>query len=167
MPNKTISPDIRQKLQKIKPARVSLGLTQDMLGRILGATQSTIALWETERSLPKPEHLERIDLWLRAEELKPHAVDTQKEIREHCQQLKHLLNLLEFHLRYFQNEKLEAREAYRQELDVYDVGYLTSLLEMLFDETKFQHWKVFTTHQFEGFRRRKHGRKGEDKSESG
>lgn len=156
-----------EQLERLKATRLSQGLSQEALAAILKVGQTTLSCWERGTVSPKPEHQDRIDFWLRAVETKTHGVDTLKEAQDHCQQLKHLLNLLEFHLRYFQNDSPEARDAYRRELDVYDVGYLTSLMEMLFDEGKFQRWKVFTTHRFEGFRRKERGRKGKDKGESG
>ncbi|MCL0041418.1 helix-turn-helix domain-containing protein [Dehalococcoidia bacterium] len=158
-----IPPQIREQLQQLKAKRLSEGLSQSQLGNILGAGRTTVQGWENIRKCPKPDHMQRILVWLQQVEGKAR----QREASEHCEQLKRLLNLLEFHLRYFQNELPEARETYRQELNVYDVGYLTSLLEMLFDEGKFQRWKAFTTHQFGGFRRKEHGRKGKDKGESG
>lgn len=154
--------------EKLKAARLKQGLSQEQVARILGIARPTVTRWEDGTiANPKPQHQQRISWWLQAVEVKPRGVDTLKEAQEHCGHLKHLLNLLEFHLRYFQNETPEAREAYRRELDVYDVGYLTSLLEMLFDEGRFQRWKVFTTHRFGGLRRKERARKGKDKGESG
>lgn len=86
---------------------------------------------------------------------------------ERSEQLKNLLILLELHLQYFRDGLPEAREIYRREVDVYDVGYLTSLLEMLYDEDKFRRWKIFTTHRFGGFKGRQYGRKGNQKRKGG
>lgn len=157
---------IQKQLQKLRAARLSQGLSQSELASLLGICQGTLSLWEHGKCPPTPEHQERICAWLQQVE-EPTKVDALREALEHCEQLKHLLNLLEFHLRYFQNGLPEAREAYRRELNVYDVGYLTSLVEMLLDEGKFQRWKVFTTHRFGGFRRKEHARKGKDKGKSG
>lgn len=154
-------------VQKLKAARLSERLSQVELALILGIPRATLSHWEIGRRFPTVEHQQRISSWLEQVELKPVQIDALREALEHCEQLKHLLNLLEFHLRYFQNELPEARETYRRELNVYDVGYLTSLLEMLFDEGKFQRWKVFTTHHFGGFRRKAHARKEKDKGKSG
>lgn len=159
--------NIREQLQKLKAARLNEGLSQSQLATILGVGRSTLTYWEEERKCPKPEQQQRISIWLKQIEVKLPQIDALKEATERCEQLKRLLNLLEFHLRYFQNELPEAREAYRRELNVYDVGYLTSLMEMLLDEGKFQRWKVFTTHRFGGFRRKEHARKEKDKGKSG
>lgn len=159
--------NVQEQLAKLKGAREALGLTQRLLAAILGVGQHTVSDWETGLKCPNPEHEKSISAWLQevaAKEPLPH-LEKRKEATEQCEQLKHLLNLLEFHLRYFQNGLPEAREVYRREFDVYDVGYLTSLLEMLFDEGKFQRWKVFSTHRFGGFRRKQHGGKGKDKGE--
>lgn len=164
----TIPTDVKEQLQKLGTARVAQRLSQELLASILGISQSTVAHWEAGRVCPKPQQQERIVAWLKEVEEKGPIPSLGKwgEARERCNQLKNVLNILEFHLRYFQNETPEAREAYSRELDVYDVGYLTSLMEMLFDEGKFQRWKVFTTHRFGGFRRKERGRKGKDKGES-
>lgn len=159
---------IKNHLENLRTVRLSQGLSQSELASRLGVSQSAISCWEHGRKVPpKPEHQERIRAWLNevSAGLLP-EIAKQIEAREHCEQLKNLLNILEFHLRYFQNETPEVRKAYRRVLDVYDVGYLTSLMEMLFDEGKFQRWKVFTTHRFRGFRRKERAPKGEDKGES-
>jgi len=163
-----IPSDVKEQLQKLRTARVAQGLSQELLASIFGISQSTVSTWEACRVCPKPQQQHRIIAWLKEVEgkgLTP-SLGEWVEASERCNQLKHLLNLLEFHLRYFQNETPEAREAYRREINVYDVGYLTSLMEMLFDEAKFQRWKVFTTHRFSEFRGRERGRKGKDKGES-
>lgn len=41
----------------IKKAREKAGLTQKALADKLGLVQSTIAMWETERSLPRADKL--------------------------------------------------------------------------------------------------------------
>ncbi len=156
-----------EQLEKLRAARMSQGLSQSELAATLGVNQCTISTWEQGEATPKLKYQQRISTWLQEVAGKPAEIDTLKDSLERTDQLKHLLNLLEFHLRYFRNETPEAREAYRSELNVYDVGYITSLLEMLFDEGKFQRWKVFTTHRFGGFRRKEHVRKGKDKGESG
>jgi len=167
MAQNKIPMDICQQMQKLKQTREALGLSHRLLAGILGVGHSTISYWETGRKCPNDKHQKLISAWLQEVERKEALPDLgrRREATERCDQLKHLLNLLEFHLRYFQDGLPETREVYRQELDVYDVGYLTSLLEMLFDEGKFQRWKVFTTHRFGGFRGKQHGRKGKDKGE--
>lgn len=161
----SIPAEIQEDLQKVKVLRQRRGLTTRKLGTILGTACSSISNWESGATCPTPENLARIRMWLQQAELSeaPRRLEIHREAKERSEQLKHLLNMLEFHLRYFQDGLAEARDTYRRELDVYDVGYLTSMLEMLFDEDKFQRWKVFTTHRFGGFRRKRDGGKGKDK----
>ena len=163
----TIPANVKDQLQKLRVARLAQGLSQELLASKLEISQSTVAQWESGRVCPKPQQQVRIVAWLKevSAVLGP-EIAKQIEAKEHCMQLKNLLNLLEFHLRYFKNEHPEVRETYRREFDVYDMGYLTSLIEMLFDEGKFQRWKIFTTHRFRGFRRKERAPKRKDRSES-
>ena len=56
----------------IRAARVSLGLSRDELGRILGVSGRTVSYWESGRKLPMPGKagairealgLSEVDLW--------------------------------------------------------------------------------------------------------
>ena len=67
---------------------------------------------------------------------------------------KHLLILLEDELRVFRDGTKPARDVFREELDPDDVGYISSLLNMLGDEAKFARWVRLTTNRFNFFRRK-------------
>jgi transcriptional regulator with XRE-family HTH domain len=41
----------------IKEKRIAAGLTQEVLARMLGVSQATVAMWETGKSLPRAEML--------------------------------------------------------------------------------------------------------------
>jgi hypothetical protein len=80
----------------------------------------------------------------------PPATRAERSARK----IKHLLLLLEDELRAFRDGPGEAREVVRAEMDPDDVGYISSLLNMLGDERKFVRWRELTSNRFNGFRRR-------------
>lgn len=45
------------KPEKIREFRLRVGLTQEVLGRVLQIPQSTVARWETGFSVPSAEHI--------------------------------------------------------------------------------------------------------------
>ena len=47
-------------MTKIKKSRVSIGMTQDELGKRLGVKQPTISMWETNRAQPRAELLPKL-----------------------------------------------------------------------------------------------------------
>lgn len=74
------------------------------------------------------------------------------------EKVKHLLLFLEEELMWFRDGSKEARDSFREELDPYDIGYISSLLTMLSDEDKFGRWLTLTTNRFNFFKK-----KGEQK----
>jgi transcriptional regulator with XRE-family HTH domain len=86
------------------------------------------------------------------------ALDSiHNEARKRTEKIKMLLLLLEDELKWLRDNSPASREIFRQELDLSDVGYISSLLTMLGDEEKFKRWITLTTNRFDYFRKK--GRK--------
>jgi transcriptional regulator with XRE-family HTH domain len=64
------------------------------------------------------------------------------------EKIKYLLLFLEEELRWFRDGSKEARDIFREKLDLGDIGYVSSLLTMLGDEDKFKRWLTLTTNRF-------------------
>jgi hypothetical protein len=77
-----------------------------------------------------------------------------KESQRKTEKVKHLLLFLEEELRWFRDGLKEARDLLRKELDLSDIGYISSLLTMLGDEGKFKRWLTLTTNRFNFFKKR-------------
>lgn len=76
------------------------------------------------------------------------------EAGRRSERLKALLILLHEELAWFRDGPEEIRGVFRSELDPFDVGYLSSLLTMLSDESKFKRWLAATTNRFTSFQRK-------------
>ncbi len=74
------------------------------------------------------------------------------EAKRKANRMKALLTILEEELAWFRDSPPEARETYRLELDPFDVGYVSSLLTMMFSEEKFRRWLQVTTNRFKYFK---------------
>ena len=77
-----------------------------------------------------------------------------QEAQQKTEKIKYLLLLLEDELEWFRDNSKEARDIFREELDPYDVGYISSLLTMLSDEDKFKRWLTLTTNRFNFFKKK-------------
>ena len=77
------------------------------------------------------------------------------EARRRSERLKALLILLHEELAWFRDGPEEIRGVFRSELDPFDVGYLSSLLTMLSDESRFKRWLAATTNRFASFQRKR------------
>ena len=77
------------------------------------------------------------------------SLDTiiQETLRK-TEKVKHLLLFLEEELRWFRDGSEKVRDIFRNELDINDIGYISSLLTMLCDEDKFKRWLTLTTNRF-------------------
>jgi transcriptional regulator with XRE-family HTH domain len=84
----------------------------------------------------------------------PKTLPELGEAKRRSQRLKTLLILLHEELAWFRDGPEAVRTVLRTELDPFDVGYLSSLLAMLFDEAKFRRWLVATTNRFASFQRK-------------
>ena len=83
---------------------------------------------------------------------------SKAEAKRRADRLKALLLILHDELAWFRDGPETARAVYPAELNPFDVGYLSSLLAMLGDESRFQRWLAATTNRF-GFFRKKGGRR--------
>jgi len=70
------------------------------------------------------------------------------------EKIKYLLLFLEEELRWFRDGSKEARDIFREKLDLGDIGYVSSLLTMLGDEDKFKRWLTLTTNRFNFFKKK-------------
>jgi len=76
-----------------------------------------------------------------------------REAQRRTEKVKHLLLFLEEELRWFRDGSKEARDIFREKLDMGDTGYISSLLTMLGDEDKFKRWLTLTTNRFNFFKK--------------
>jgi hypothetical protein len=76
-----------------------------------------------------------------------------QEAQQKTNKVKYLLLFLEEELRWFRDGSKEARNILREELDIGDIGYISSLLTMLGDEDKFRRWLTLTTNRFNFFKK--------------
>lgn len=84
-------------------------------------------------------------------QIPPHALSV-REARQRSERLKMVLSILADELAWFRDGPANVREVYRSQLDEFDVGYLSSLLTMLFAEDKFRRWLEVTTNRFNYFK---------------
>ncbi len=77
-----------------------------------------------------------------------------QESQRRTEKIKYLLLFLEEELRWFRDHSKEARDMLRKELDLDDIGYISSLLTMLGDEGKFKRWLTLTTNRFNFFKKK-------------
>jgi len=87
--------------------------------------------------------------------VKPVNVDTINEALRRTGKIKYILLLLEDELRWFRDKTAEERKIFRKELNISDIGYISSLITMLTDEDKFQRWLALTNTKFQYFGREK------------
>lgn len=80
------------------------------------------------------------------------------EVQARTERLRAVLILLHEELAWFRDGPEEVRRVLRSDLDAFDLGYLSSLLAMLSDESKFRRWLAVTSNRFASFQR-KGGRK--------
>jgi len=81
-----------------------------------------------------------------------------QEAQRRTEKVKYFLLFLEEELRWFRDSSKEARDIFREKLDLDDIGYISSLLTMLGEESKFIRWLTLTTNRFNFFKN-----KGESK----
>lgn len=84
----------------------------------------------------------------------PTSPPSIEEAGRRSERLKALLTLLHDELAWFRDGPEEIRAVFRSQLDPFDVGYLSSLLAMLSDESKFKRWLAVTTNRFASFRQK-------------
>jgi len=73
-----------------------------------------------------------------------------KEAINKSEIVKRLLFILNEELEYFKNGKTEERDLLRNILSGHDVGYITALLDSIFDEERFKNWLIMNTYKFSG-----------------
>lgn len=133
-------------------------LSNTELAEKLGIPYSTLSKWwyfTQGKGARKPSepHLNRIKEFLGTRG-KPELYTQIQEARHRAEKAKYLLLLLEDELKWFRDNDLRARDEFRKELDVSDIGYISSLLTMLTEEDKFKRWLALTTTRFQSFKRR-------------
>ncbi len=77
-----------------------------------------------------------------------------QEAQRKTNKVKYLLLFLEEEIRWFRDGSKEARDILREELDLSDIGYISSLLTMIGDEDKFKRWLTLTTNRFNFFKKK-------------
>ena len=105
-----------------------------------------------EGAAPPRLVLERLAVELRI--ATPKSPPSLTEARTRTERLRALLILLAEELAWFRDGPEEVRIVLRSCLDPFDLGYLSSLLAMLCDESKFRRWLAATTNRFLSFQRK-------------
>lgn len=82
MADNKIPAHVQQQLIKLKLIRQTLGLSQRVVGDILGAGQHTVSDWETSLKCPNAEHQKRLSAWLEEAIERLGAEETQQAIPE-------------------------------------------------------------------------------------
>jgi transcriptional regulator with XRE-family HTH domain len=146
------------------------GLSMKAAAALLGVPATTYYGWFKEggnKVLPSRSSIEKIQRFLGESAGESTAPSDPREshraalpvgragsARETARRVKELLILLENELSTFRDGAPSARDAFRNELDPDDVGYISSLLTMLGDEEKFARWRELTTNRFNRFRKK-------------
>jgi hypothetical protein len=120
------------------------------LAEEIGWTADGLRVFLEEDVTPPRLVIERLAELLRLQS--PPARSSMREATRRSERLKALLNILAEELAWFRDGPTEAREVFRRELDPFDAGYLSSLLNMLFSEDKFHRWLQLTTNRFNYFK---------------
>lgn len=146
-------------------------LTRAELAQKLGIPVTTVKHWfglSEHRTDPSPAIQERIKTLVdqsssrvvqaptngEAEQKRRALRIGESEALHRARKIRMLLILLEDELRWFQpDERRSDREVFREQLNAFDIGYISSLLSMLTEEEKYQRWKAFTSYRFKEFRR--------------
>jgi len=81
-------------------------------------------------------------------------IKEDSEAQRRTAKIRYLMLLLADELEWFRDGPSQRREIFRCELDPNDLGYISSLINMLGDEAKFQRWLRLTTYRFNFFKRR-------------
>lgn len=160
-----------QLLEQISDYARKRGLSMKAMAGLLGVPATTYYGWFKrggEKAAPSPFNLAKIRRFLsgnaaqlilrgEAQEADGPAVPGApgKSARERARRIKEILILLEAELSAFRDGPRSGREVFRAELDPDDVGYISSLLTMLGDESKFARWRNLTTNRFHGFGKKK------------
>ena len=79
--------------------------------------------------------------------------DVLATARDRATSVRYLLLLLEGQLRPFRDGSKAERDILRNELDFTDVGYISSLLNMLGEEDTFERWLALTGKRFNFFKK--------------
>lgn len=122
------------------------------LARTIGWESDHLQRCFTEGVTPPRLVLERL-----ADELRittPKSPPPVGDARTRTERLRALLILLHEEVSWFRDGPEEVRTVLRSELDPFDLGYLSSLLAMLSDESKFRRWLAVTTNRFASFQRK-------------
>lgn len=154
--------EVEKLIEALKTRKQELG-TFTALSRDSGIPTRTLDYWFSGARRPSEDSVARIKKYLGyreeavvevAAEREPQIDDTVRtEAQERTEKMKYLLVLLYFELKWFSDAPKEARDIFRENISLEDVGYLGSLLTMLGKEDFFQRWKKFTTAEFNKFRK--------------
>jgi len=147
---------IEELLERLVDYGKTNSLSKREIAERLGIPYNTFRRWFSSgqnRCLPSRDYIERIRRFLDWEG--QDSDETFLDAKRRAEKVKYLLLLLADELEWFSTGSKERRDVFRLILDAADVGYLSSLLAMMFDEDKFNRWRVFTSNRFNYFQQRK------------
>jgi transcriptional regulator with XRE-family HTH domain len=159
-------PEIDQVIGKIEDWRKQQGLNKKEMAKRLGIPYGTYKAWTNNPSRnPLPNYVEKMKQFLAKLNNQPEHLTTslpteipvseQKEAKDRCFRLKLLLTLAMIDLAWFRDGSKEIRDVLRKELNSGDIGYVSSLLNMIQDEKSFQRWQCISTNTFQSFSQRR------------
>lgn len=166
--------DVKKLIEALEERKKELGGI-GALAKDINIPKTTLGPWLSgrkgkERRLPSKKYIPLIVQYLektaplakKPEEVKKKVAKKEiaeeevlKEAEERTEKIKHLLILVHYELKWFIEAPKEARDIFRKNIELSDVGYLGSLLTMLGKEDFFKRWKMFTTETFSKFNKRK------------
>ena len=86
------------------------------------------------------------------------APEKELSARDRALRVRELLSLLDKELEYFKKGTPKDREIFREYIPSEEVGYITALIRVLFDEDKFERWILFSKSPLMRIRMRKNER---------
>jgi len=126
-------------------------ITKSKMAKLLGMPSTTFRDLLKGVKKPKSATEQKIsDFFEQPQSVKKTSDDISNT--ERIERVKHILLLLEIELRHFIKDE-EARKLLREKINFADIGYLSSLLNMLSEEGMFKRWKSLTSNEFNFLRK--------------
>ncbi len=133
-------------LKRINQFSQTRNLSKSEIAELIGIPSSTFKKWFLEgknKRTPSPSYVKKLEFFLEVQ-----------EAQRRSGKIRFLLLLLEDELGWFRDGSTQTREVFREALDLSDIGYISSLLTMLGDESKFVRWLTLSTNRFQYFKKR-------------
>jgi len=128
--------------------------TRKQFANSIGIPYSTLKKYFSGTHFPSGRNLQKLYTATNLDCFKQKSKVNQKSINKEAiskaEVIKRLLFILNEELEYFKNGKAEERDLLRNILSGPDVGYITALLDSIFEEERFKDWLIMNTYKFSG-----------------